>query len=373
MEKSDVSPDASPRKVSRNVQSFRGHGAIVDRIKKSLYYGKVKENREVMDCPSLPLTEATVEMFEQALKQKYNGPRGLDVFDLNYASMVSEKACISPCSVVLAIIYIDRLKNKNPDYLKTVSPCDLFLVSMLVASKYLFDDGEDEEVFNDEWAASGALELKELNRHEREFLGAMDWDLYVDPSTFFRQLTDIETLVTWNETRRRVPHGFTYNELVSLSFDSKTFASWLNFSEDFFKMIVITSVTYSAIVLSVFGATIVACSFHGLLSKSLTAQTSTVNMTNVEPPMMPFDLSSVKTLTSFLNPYLDNSNMYNRFRQPEPCLVLDQATEAGFPNSFQQPIFPREHTTSSFSFKMRKSPRKFPRNECPPFIPILVS
>lgn len=243
----------------------------------------------------------------------------------------------------------------------------------MVASKYLFDDGEDEEVFNDEWAASGALELKELNRHEREFLGAMDWDLYVDPSTFFRQLTDIETLVTWNETRRRVPHGFTYNELVSLSFDSKTFASWLNFSEDFFKMIVITSVTYSAIVLSVFGATIVACSFHGLLSKSLTAQTSTVNMTSAEPPMMPFDLSSVKTLTSFLNPYLDNSNMYNRFRQPEPCLVLDQATEAGFPNSFQQPIFPREHTTSSFSFKMRKSPRKFPRNECPPFIPILVS
>jgi hypothetical protein len=33
-------------------------------------------------------------------------------------------------------------------------------VSMMVASKYLHDDGEEDEVFNDEWAASGDIDIK---------------------------------------------------------------------------------------------------------------------------------------------------------------------------------------------------------------------
>ena len=35
----------------------------------------------------------------------------------------------------------------------------IFLCLQMVASKYLYDEGEDEEVFNDEWAKAG----KELN------------------------------------------------------------------------------------------------------------------------------------------------------------------------------------------------------------------
>lgn len=35
----------------------------------------------------------------------------------------------------------------------------LFVCLQMVASKYLYDEGEDEEVFNDEWAKAG----KELN------------------------------------------------------------------------------------------------------------------------------------------------------------------------------------------------------------------
>jgi hypothetical protein len=30
----------------------------------------------------------------------------------------------------------------------------------MVASKYLHDDGEEDEVFNDEWAASGDIDIK---------------------------------------------------------------------------------------------------------------------------------------------------------------------------------------------------------------------
>ena len=52
-------------------------------------------------------------------------------------------------------MYLDRLRSNNTKYLSTITSTDLFLVSLMVASKYLYDDGEEDEVFNDEWATSG--------------------------------------------------------------------------------------------------------------------------------------------------------------------------------------------------------------------------
>ena len=54
----------------------------------------------------------------------------------------------------------------------------------MVASKYLYDEGIDEEVFNDEWAESAKMEVEDLNELERHFLQAIvscltqlwDWD-----------------------------------------------------------------------------------------------------------------------------------------------------------------------------------------------------
>ena len=43
----------------------------------------------------------------------------------------------------------------------------------MVASKYLYDEGEEEEVFNDEWGAAGGMAVPALNALERGFLSAM--------------------------------------------------------------------------------------------------------------------------------------------------------------------------------------------------------
>ena len=37
----------------------------------------------------------------------------------------------------------------------------------------LYDDGEQEQVFNDEWAASAEMTVDELNAAEIDFLNAM--------------------------------------------------------------------------------------------------------------------------------------------------------------------------------------------------------
>ncbi|KAH6944154.1 hypothetical protein HPB50_002059 [Hyalomma asiaticum] len=116
----------------------------------------------------MALTGISVEMFSKVLPND-----GLKVLDMHYASSVSRRACITPCSMMLAMVYLDQLRHKNPQYMTSVSSCDLFLVSMLVASKFLYDDGEEDEVFNNEWAASANMELKDLNVLEREFLDAL--------------------------------------------------------------------------------------------------------------------------------------------------------------------------------------------------------
>jgi len=43
----------------------------------------------------------------------------------------------------------------------------------MMASKYLYDEGEDEEVFNDEWGAAGKLDVQTVNTLEMNFLNAM--------------------------------------------------------------------------------------------------------------------------------------------------------------------------------------------------------
>ena len=43
----------------------------------------------------------------------------------------------------------------------------------MVASKYLYDEGIDEEVYNDEWAEAADLETSDVNALEVHFLSAI--------------------------------------------------------------------------------------------------------------------------------------------------------------------------------------------------------
>lgn len=77
---------------------------------------------------------------------------------------------LCPSAIVAALIYLQRLKANNPEYLKKVESSELFIVSMMVSSKYLFDNGTDDECYNDEWADCLGLESKDLTKMELDFL-----------------------------------------------------------------------------------------------------------------------------------------------------------------------------------------------------------
>lgn len=74
----------------------------------------------------MTILELAAELFSEVQKGK-----SLERLHYNQAAEISRNACISPCSLVLAMLYLERLKKCNPEYLGKTAPSDLFLVSLV--------------------------------------------------------------------------------------------------------------------------------------------------------------------------------------------------------------------------------------------------
>ncbi|XP_034007255.1 protein CNPPD1 [Trematomus bernacchii] len=183
-----------------------GHQRLTDRVRKRLYYGLDKDIS--LDALSCPVTDIAVEIFQKS------APSPIRKLQKKYAAHVSREACISPCAMMLALVYIERLRHRNPEYLQKISSSDLFLISMMVASKYLYDEGEEEEVFNDEWGAAGKLDVKTVNNLEMNFLNAIEWSLFTEPNDLFDILSQVETSIAERQGMKR--GWFTYTDLCVL-------------------------------------------------------------------------------------------------------------------------------------------------------------
>jgi hypothetical protein len=74
------------------------------------------------------VAELAAELFSEV-----KSGHSLECLDLEEAAAMSRNACVSPCSLVLALLYLERLKTCNPNYLQRVAPSELFLVSMVTS------------------------------------------------------------------------------------------------------------------------------------------------------------------------------------------------------------------------------------------------
>lgn len=91
------------------------HGEFLNRIQRSLYYGKSKI--------SIPLSDYIAESFSET-------HTGYSLNRLNYSTVGNLRS--TPCSLILAMIYLERLKDTDPEYAKLVTPTELFLVSLVI-------------------------------------------------------------------------------------------------------------------------------------------------------------------------------------------------------------------------------------------------
>lgn len=219
------------------------HNEFMKRIRKSLYYSKLPP----INCLSLPVTELAAELFTEV-----KSGHTLEKLDVEEASRISRNACVSPCSLVLALLYIERLKNCNPEYLHQVAPSELFLVSLMVASKFLHDDGEEDEVFNKEWANSGQVTVSRMNKLEKDFLAAIDWTVLVQHQDFWERLQQLEKNVAYREVHKR--RWCTYTELSCLM----NSVQLIRIAQTLISVSSICMATYAAGLATLLGSTLVA-------------------------------------------------------------------------------------------------------------------
>jgi len=106
-----------------------------------------------------------------------------------YANRIASKTECSESCFVFASVYIQRLRAKRV-VVNQYNVHRLFLVSVLLAIKYL-----DDDYFNNfSYAMFGGIPLKELNSMEQEMLDFLDYRLMVTSEEFEEYNTRISAL-----------------------------------------------------------------------------------------------------------------------------------------------------------------------------------
>lgn len=232
-------------KTSASTKKVMPHDEFMKRIRKSLYFGHdfcedVPEALEV----SKPLAEYASELFSDT-------HRG---HTLNRLSSVeaSSVQTATPAALIMALIYLDRLNVTDPGYVRRITPQELFIVSMMISTK--FYAGHDEEIYLSDWAEDGNISEDRLKQLELEFLCAIDWNIYISNEQFFEKLTGIEKTLARREGLRR--GWLTYGELMQM-LPSFTLAKFL------LNNITILAVSYAASVMTIAGAFFLAAQIPG--------------------------------------------------------------------------------------------------------------
>ncbi|TKR86911.1 hypothetical protein L596_011410 [Steinernema carpocapsae] len=183
---------------------------IRQRMRRTLNYGSKR-----MDSLTLPLSEMVVDYFDRYAP--------FDYMNMDYATQLSRDGCVDACTLLVAMVYVDRVRNMDRCYFEESDPSELYLSALVVASKYLQDGGLDEFVYNDEWGVAASTSTRRVNELEVQMLNALTWNANVNESEFERTLESAER---WVARKRMRQNGFcTYNEAVTLS-EKTPFKEW---------------------------------------------------------------------------------------------------------------------------------------------------
>lgn len=219
---------------------------------------------------SLPLSETIAEFVQDLSDEEFF------INDLSFILDMSRKRAISPYALIVALLYLKRLKSKpiyepkstnfingyfnravknatnNTDQPpKGLSNAELCLISIILATKYLVDEGEAEEIYNYEWAECVDLSIKQLNSLERQFLARLNWDLFVSADEFWRFTDHLSERITRKKVIYQSNHC-TYSDLECLLSFSNDLISFKSALSQLTKVLLVCSSTLVYIALSTY-------------------------------------------------------------------------------------------------------------------------
>ncbi|KAL3985816.1 Cyclin family protein [Acanthocheilonema viteae] len=174
---------------------------LQQRLRRSLCYG----NHQMNSLP-LPLSEFAMDYFSNHCPH--------DHMSMESATSISRHGCVDACTFLVAMVYLDRIRTADESCFEFSDPGELYLSTLIIASKYLHDVGQREYIYNDEWAALASISLKRVNEVELNVLDAIHWNTIVTHVEFIRILEEVEVWIANDSLKKR---GFcTYNEIAVL-------------------------------------------------------------------------------------------------------------------------------------------------------------
>jgi len=123
-----------------------------------------------------------------------------------YVSRISKYSQCNAQSFILALIYIDRLIQRNPSFLITsLNAHRLFITAIVAAAKF----SSDFFFKNSFYAKVGGISTPELNELELEFLFRTHFDLFVKKDTFCQYH---QHLMMYSTNGTRIPRPLLVKE-----------------------------------------------------------------------------------------------------------------------------------------------------------------
>ncbi|CAB3397440.1 unnamed protein product [Caenorhabditis bovis] len=175
---------------------------IRKRVKRSLSYG----SRQPTNL-NFPLSQFVVEYFDKKCTFDYMEPET--------STSISKKGYADPCTLVVALVYLDRLRVQNKQFFESTDPTALYVPALILASKYIHDADTYDRVPNSDWAESLQIPADDLNNMEWDFVKNLDWNVSVKCEEFEKYLFSLESWMAVFHIKKN--NSVTYNELSILS------------------------------------------------------------------------------------------------------------------------------------------------------------
>jgi hypothetical protein len=160
-----------------------------------LFYGSAKSNKFFIGVAIENLPSQTIKHYEKHTDYDSDYDDDYDDFVRKYNNFLRDykanvfQTRLSPSAFILAFIYLDRFsKNQNPNNCLF----NFYLISIVIATKFLNDELGNERITNYEWSVSTNIKKKDLNALEKQFLEIIDWDLIVTKKEFEEKLKEVQ-------------------------------------------------------------------------------------------------------------------------------------------------------------------------------------
>lgn len=142
---------------------------------------------EVLACVLSRLVAANDQLGEAGIVTKFHALRPPSISIKLYLERINKYASCSPECFVLALVYIDRLIQRNSLLLTSLNVHRIIITSVMLASKFF-----DDQYFNNAYYAKvGGVPTPEVNNLELEFLFSVNFSLHVATDVFEKYYSEL--------------------------------------------------------------------------------------------------------------------------------------------------------------------------------------